>query len=188
MTVKISKVAWGVTGSGDRLAETIEVMRKLEAQYDRRVEIQLFISRMGQKVLKYYRLSDVVRRSFKKVFVEVDANTPFLSGWLEMGKYEFLLIAPASSNTVAKIAVGVADSLLSNSAIMAMKGLTKVYVMPTDYKEGKTVTTLPSGEKLTLRVRREDVDNANKLRTMEDMSVVEQLEEIPKIFGRYFGK
>ncbi len=36
------------------------------------------------------------------VRIEIDANTQFLAGQLQVGRYDFLLIAPATSNTVAK--------------------------------------------------------------------------------------
>jgi flavoprotein len=51
-------------------------------------------------------------------------------------KFDFLLIAPTTSNTVAKISLRIADTLLTNAAIMGQKTSTPIYIMPTDFKEG----------------------------------------------------
>jgi archaeoflavoprotein AfpA len=181
------KVAWGITGAGDRLAETLDVMRELKVRYENCVEITIYLSKAGDQVLKWYKLSDRLKQSFDRVWVENNANSPFLAGDLQVGKFEFLVIAPASSNTVAKISAGICDSLLTNSAIMALKGFVPVYIMPTDYKEGVTVTRLPSGKEAKVRVRREDVQNVGRLRKMNGVSVLERPEAIREVFKKYFG-
>jgi len=86
-------------------------------------------------VAKWYRLFESLKENFHKLQVESGPNSPFLAGELQIGKFKFLLIAPATSNTVAKIAAGICDTLLSNSAIMAGKAFLPVYVMPTDSKK-----------------------------------------------------
>ena len=135
------------------------------------------------------RIDDIdqeLKKRFAKVLVETNSNTPFLAGQLQVGSFEFLLIAPATSNTVAKIAVGIADSLLTNSAAMALKGGIPVYVMPSDYEEGKMITKLPDGRDAEVRVRRKDVENVETLRSMDSLSVLENLEEIHKVFSKHF--
>lgn len=186
-SVKKRKVAWGITGSGDKLRETIDVLKEIKLQYEHVVTVEVYLSKAAEQVAKYYRLLDDLKQNFGRVTVEVDSNSPFLAGWLQTGKYEFLLIAPATSNTVAKISAGIADTLLSNAAIMALKGLVPVYLMPSDYKEGLTHTLLPGGQDMTLRVRREDVDNVRKLRGMEGVFVLEKPQNIRKVFKKHFG-
>lgn len=180
------KVAWGITGSGDRLIETIEVMKKIKAQYQNSVDINVYLSKAGDQVIKWYKLSPALKESFDKIFVEVDSNSPFLAGQLQTGKFEFLLIAPATSNTVAKISVGIADSLLSNAAIMAMKAFVPVYIMPSDYKEGTIFTRLPNGRTLKLIVRKEDVKHVKKLASMEGVFIIEKPEDIHRVFEKHF--
>lgn len=182
------KVAWGITGSGDRLVETVDTMVKVKEEYADEVEIKVYLSKAGDQVIRYYRLSDVLKKEFGKVWVEVNANSPFLAGQLQSGKFEFLLIAPATSNTVAKIASGVADTLLSNSALMALKAFVPVYIMPSDYREGIVVTKLPDGRDLKLRIRKEDVEHVRKLMGMEGVYVLEKPEDIPAVFARHFRK
>jgi archaeoflavoprotein AfpA len=180
------KVAWGITGCGDRLEETIEEMNKVNEKYEKQVEIRVYLSKAGEQVTKWYRLYDRLERYFRKIYVEIGPNSPFLAGNLQTGKLAFLLIAPATSNTVAKIAVGVCDTLLCNSAIMALKANVPVYVMPSDLQEGTMDTQLPGGGSLRLRVRKEDAQNARKLSTMEGVCVLRNPKDIPEIFKKHF--
>ncbi len=184
---KKKKVAWGITGSGDKLVETVEVMKKIKKQYENDVNVSVYLSQAGDQVAKYYRATNDLKEHFSRVWVEINANSPFLAGQLELGKFEFLLIAPATSNTVAKISLGIADSLLSNAAIMALKGFVPIYIMPSDYKEGITTTKLPDGRSLKLRIRREDVEHVKKLVGMPDVFLLERPEEIYQVFKKHFN-
>jgi archaeoflavoprotein AfpA len=184
---KKKRVAWGITGSGEQLSETIETMTKIKKQYENKAEITVYLSKAADQVLKYYKLANALKQNFSKIWTEINANAPFLAGQLQTGKFEFLLIAPASSNTVAKISTGIADSLLTNSVIMALKGFTPVYIMPTDYKEGTTTTKLPNGRDSKIRIRKEDAENVKKLATMQDIYILEKPTEINTIFKKHFG-
>lgn len=184
---KKRKVAWGITGSGDRLSETIGIMKELKEEYQNKVDVRVFLSKAGEQVVKWYRLYDQLKQNFEKIWIELNSNSPFLAGDLELGKFEFLLIAPATSNTVAKIAAGITDTLLCNSAIMALKAYVPVYIMPSDYKEGTVVTKLPNGRDLKLRVRKEDAENTRKLSSMENVSVLERPEDICEVFKKHFS-
>lgn len=181
------KVAWGITGSGDRIVETVRVMKEIQDRYEDVLDIRVFVSKAGDQVVKYYKLFNDLERHFDKVWVEANANAPFLAGQLQVGKYEFLLLAPATSNTVAKITLGIADSLLSNAAIMSQKAFVPTYIMPCDYKEGILTTKLPDGKNMKIRIRREDAENVNKLRNMEDVFILETPQELPSVFEKHFG-
>jgi archaeoflavoprotein AfpA len=184
---KKRKVAWGITGSGDRLPETIDIMKKIRKEYQNEIDLRVFLSKAGEQVLKWYKLHDPLKQNFEKVLVELNSNSPFLAGDLELRKFEFLLIAPATSNTVAKIAAGITDTLLCNSAIMALKAFVPVYIMPSDYKEGTLITRLPDGKDLKLRVRKEDAENTRKLSLMENVFLLEKPEDICDVFKKHFS-
>ena len=184
---KKRKVAWGITGSGDRLAETLNVMNELKEHYKNGVDVRVFLSKAGEQVVRWYKLYYQLKQNFEKVWVEFNSNSPFLAGDLEVRKYEFLLIAPSTSNTVAKIAAGISDTMLCNSAIMALKASVPVYIMPSDYKEGTVVTRLPNGADFTLRVRREDAENTRKLASMEYVFVLEKPQDVNQVFMKHFG-
>ena len=183
---KRRKVAWGITGSGDRLVETVEIMKKIKKQYQNDVEVIVYLSKAGDQVVKWYRLVEDLKENFGRIWVEINPNSPFLAGQLQTGKFEFLLIAPATSNTVAKISMGIADSLLCNAAIMGLKAFVPTYIMPSDYKEGIVVTKLPDGRNLKLRIRKEDVEHVKKLAGMDDVFILEGPEEIYQVFRKHF--
>jgi archaeoflavoprotein AfpA len=185
--VKKRKVAWGITGAGDKIADFIKVMKEIQKEYADTVEIQVFLSKAADIVLKYYNLETDLKQNFQKVSVELNSNAPFLAAWMQMRKYEFLLIAPATSNTVAKIANSIGDTLLTNAAIMSLKAFVPVYIAPTDYKEGTVYTKLPNGKEMKLRVRKEEVEQVKKLERMEDIFVLEGPQKIREIFKKWFG-
>lgn len=176
------KVAWGITGAGDQIAEVIETMKELQKQSEGIVEFDVYISKAADTMLKFYRLDQEVTKNFSKVMVESNPNSPFLAGMMESGKYQFLLIMPASSNTVAKIVNSISDSLLTNSALMALKAFVPVWIMPVDFKEGVVVTKLPNGKDMKLRVRKEEAAQVRILEKMEDVRVFENPAKVHEAF------
>ena len=183
---KKKRVAWGITGSGHRLLEVFDVMKQIKNQHQDDFRITVYLSKAGDLVIKYYHLFKELQKEFDKSRVEINSNMPTLAVQLQSGKIEFLLIAPATSNTVAKLANGISDTLLTNAAIMALKAFVPVYIMPCDYKEGVTVTQLPDGSKMKIRVRKEDAEYAKKLAAMDGVFVLEKPEEIYQVFRNHF--
>ena len=180
------RVAWGITGSGDRLVEIIEVMKQIKKQYQDDVRITVYLSKAGNQVVNFYRLANDLKENFDKIRVEVNSNIPTLAVQMQSGKIEFLLIAPTTANSVAKIAAGITDTLLTNATIMSLKSFVPVYIVPCDYKEGTTVTELPDGSEMKIRVRKEDVERTKKVAAMDGVFVLEQLEDIRQVFERHF--
>ena len=172
-------IAWGITGSGDKLTKCVAFMEQLTTKYN--LEVHVYLSKEGLVVLKFYKLLKEVKDYFPRLSIEKGPNAPFLSGKIQLGTYDFVLIAPATANTVAKIAYGIADSLITNSAAQAMKVDVPVYIYPVDQKEGEIVTTLPNGSDLKLRMRKEDVDNVEKLRRMRGITVLSQIDDMEAV-------
>ncbi len=173
------RIAWGITGSGDKLTECVTFMEGLTKAYN--LDVHVYLSKEGVVVLKYYKLLKGVKDYFPKLNTEKGPNVPFLSGKIQLGTYDFVLIAPATANTVAKIAYGIADSLITNSAAQAMKVDLPVYIFPVDQEEGEIITSLPNGSDLKLRIRKEDVENVEKLRKMRGITVLSRIEEIEEV-------
>lgn len=184
---KKKRAAWGITGSGDKLREVFDIMKKIKKQYEDRVRITVYLSKAGDMVVRYYQLFNELSDEFEKTRIEANSNVPTLAVQLQSGKIDFLLIAPATSNTVAKIANGIADTMLTNAAIMSLKSFVPVYVMPCDYEEGVTVTQLPDGSDMKIRVRKEDVEHTKKLAAMDGIFVLKKPEDIVKVFEKHFG-
>ena len=158
-------------------------MEELTNKYN--LEVHVYLSREGKVVLEFYKLLEEVKEHFPKVSPELGPNAPFLSGKIQLGKYNFVLIAPATANTVAEIAYGIADSVIANSAAQAMKADVPVYILPVDQKEGEILTKLPDGRDLKLRMRKEDVENVEKLRRMRGITVLSRVGEIEEVVKSY---
>ncbi|MCX9081276.1 MAG: archaeoflavoprotein AfpA [Candidatus Methanoperedens sp.] len=180
MTIRI---AWGITGCGDYLKESLDIMTELTKEHD--LDVRVFLSQAGEMVVKWYKLFHELKASFPKTYSEKSPNVPFLVGDLQLGKYEFLVIMPSTSNTVAKIASGISDTLLSNAAGQAMKARVPVYIFPADQKEGEIVTDLPGGKKLSLTMRDVDLEAVDRLRKMKGITVLDHPDEIRDIVRKH---
>jgi archaeoflavoprotein AfpA len=180
--VKKTKVAWGITGAGDKIAEIIEVMKDLKKQSEGKMEIDVYLSKAADTMLKFYGLEEEIKKNFSKVFLESNANSPFLAGMVQSHKYEFLLIMPASSNTVAKIVNSISDTLLTNAALMSLKAFVPVWIMPVDYKEAVIYTKLPNGKEMKLRVRKEEAEQVRELEATEDVHVFDSPNRVHEAF------
>lgn len=178
------KIIWAITGSGDRIIETTKIMKEINKKYEDEFDIRIYISKAGDQVLKYYGLFKDLEIDFDKTWVEVNSNNPFLAGQIQLGQFEFMVIAPTTSNTVAKISLRIADSLIPNAAIMGQKVGTPIYVMPSDVEEGVVITKLPDGSDLKLTIRKEDVEHVEKLAKM-GVNILKTPEDIKEIFKKH---
>lgn len=177
MTVfEMTRIAWGITGSGDKIEKTAEAMIQLQKESDIRIDV--YISKAGKQVLRWYKLWDKINESFKTVKTEVDSNVPFIAGPLQMGKYAILVIAPLTANSTAKIAYGIEDTLLTNAVAQTLKGDTPVFLYPVDQKPGTVETIAPNGMKFTIKMRAIDLENVDRLRNMEGITILASVEEM----------
>lgn len=177
--MKHLRVAWGITGAGDYLVESMAAMKKVSRELG--VDVTVLLSQSGELVVKWYGLWDDLKSTFDKVRVEKGANLPFVAGPLQLGHYAYLFISPATANTTAKIAYGIADSLITNCVAQTIKGGTPVYIYPVDQKPGSQLTEGPNGEQITITTRQIDVENTNKLREMGGITVLSHPDEIESV-------
>lgn len=178
---KIKRFAWGITGSGDQMLETYSILVDIKEKTG--VDTMVFLSKEGETVMKWYHLWDKIQNDFPNFKVDAGPNSPFIAGPLQMGYYDFLLIAPATANTVAKIVYGIADTLVTNAVSQTAKGQTPIYIMPVDQKRGSVKTAAPSGRAFELTMREVDVTNSEKLAQMENITLLESPYEIYDLFG-----
>ena len=162
------------------------LLGNLQKKYS--LNIDVILSKAGEMVVTWYKLWDSIRQNFDKVFIESTANTPFLIGPLQLGKYDLLLMCPATANTTAKIAHGIADSLLTNCVAQAMKAGIQVYIFPVDQKLEKVVTMLPNKKKITLNMRDVDVENSEKLKRMKGVTVLSSPKDIELTLLKFLKK
>jgi len=92
------------------------------------------------------------------------------------GVYHTVVVAPASSNSVAKFVWGISDSLASNVFAQAGKCRIPSIVFACDTSP-EMLTRAPHGM-VQVFPRRIDLENTERLKTFEYTSVVESLEEL----------
>ena len=180
------KILWGITGSGDKIEDAVDIMVKLQKEYN--LDMRVALSKNAEKVARMYDVWKKLESSFGDLLVERGPNEPWLAGPLQTGKYDIFLICPATANTTAKIAHGIADSLISNCVSQALKAKKEVYIYPVDQKPGETTTILPNGKELTLTIREVDLENSEKLKRMRGITVISQLEDIEGVIKKHMTK
>lgn len=139
------RIGWAFTGAGHLLKESVESMELLARHHD----ITVFLSHAAEEVLKMYGLYDRVFAITGGRYKELasDCNQKFsfpITGRLSLGKYDLLIVSPATANTVAKIVYGISDTLVTNAVAQAGKGNVPTYIVPVDIEEGDIETILPS--------------------------------------------
>lgn len=149
-------------------------------------DIDVALSREAPFVLKYYGCWKDVKERFSTVMEEKGPNAPFLGGPIQRGRYAFILVAPVTANTMAKIACGIADSLVSNCVSLGLKARVPVYLLPTD-QGSEVVTVLRDGSTLKLYPRKVDLDNLEKVRATDDVTVFKDIDEMAAALARLRG-
>jgi archaeoflavoprotein AfpA len=177
----MKRIAWGITGSGDLIKETYDIMVDIKKKTD--IEFMVFLSREGETVMKWYRMWDDIQKDFPNFKTDAGPNSPFIAGPLQVGHYDALIIAPATANSVAKIAYGIADTLVTNVVAQTAKGQTPIYVLPVDQVRGEVTTYAPSGRKMKLKMRDIDVTNSEKLAEMENMHILTKPDDIYELLN-----
>ena len=115
------RIVVGMTGASGALFG-IEFLRRCAA------EKYLIVTKWGRYVLKEetglteHHLAEHV----KKTFSDDDMTSPFASG---LPPFDALVIVPCSTSTMAKIACGLGDSLLTRAAQVALKERRKVILV-----------------------------------------------------------
>ncbi|RAP53481.1 MAG: hypothetical protein BZ137_06685 [Methanosphaera sp. rholeuAM130] len=138
------KILWAITGAGHLLKESIDVLEKLSDKH----EITVILSNAGSEVLKLYgydkNVDEIIRRNDGIIITEEEEKYSYpFSGKLTHDKYDLVVVSPATANTVAKTAHGIADSLVTNVVAQSGKGRIKCIVVPVDYEEGAVTTVIP---------------------------------------------
>ncbi|MBP2031119.1 archaeoflavoprotein AfpA [Methanohalophilus levihalophilus] len=177
----MKRIAWGITGSGDQIKETYEIMADISKRTD--IEFMVFLSKEGETVMKWYRMWDSIQHDFPNFKTDAGPNSPFIAGPLQVGHYDALIIAPATANSVAKIVYGIADTLVTNVVAQTAKGQTPIYILPVDQVRGEVTTYSPEGKEMKLKMREVDVRNSEKLAEMENITVLKKPEDIYKLVG-----
>jgi dihydromethanopterin reductase (acceptor) len=168
------RLAWALTGSGHFLKESLEIARSLP-------DVDLFLTRAAEEVLQMYDLPVESLRSHFRVMRDNTASAVPVS-FLYQGQYHTLVVAPATSGTVAKCVTGISDTLATNMYSQAGKCRIPSIVFACDTEP--VVTTEAPGEWVTLYPRRVDLDNAERLARFEFTTVVTDVAQLKSAIQR----
>lgn len=163
------RLAWAVTGSGHYIEECLNFLLTLD-------DVDLYLSQAAEEVIKMYgfNLNDI--REKMPVYRDKSASSPPV-GHFYKGYYHTFVMAPATSNTVAKCVLGIADSLVTNLYAQAGKCRVPSIVYPCDIAP-EMETTAPGGKKMMVYPRKIDLEGTRILKTFELTTVVESVEEL----------
>lgn len=173
------KLMWGITGTGYVLQESINLMKELQENHN--VDLTVILTKEGAAVVKWYKKWFPLTETVKKVKVEKTPNIPFYAGPLQLGQYDMFLVCPVSANSIAKIAYGIADSLITNCVAQAIKGGIQVYLFPSDQDLEPIVTSRPDGSPLVLKIRDIEIENIEKLKKMEGIHLISNFSEVKSL-------
>jgi dihydromethanopterin reductase (acceptor) len=155
------RFAWALSGSGHLLPESLALAGRLP-------DVDLFLSGAAEEVLPMYGLRlDALRARFRVFTDRTRSAVPV--GFLYHERYHTLVVAPATSNTVAKCALGLSDTLPTNMFAQAGKlGIASI-VFACD-TEPVVITRAPH-DWVTLRPRAIEFENLARLRGFEACQV-----------------
>ena len=164
-----TRFAWALTGSGHFMKECLELARTLRGQVD------FFLSKAVEEVLHMYGFDKSLREEGFRMFRDTTASGVPV-GQLYNGEYHTLIIAPATSNTVAKCVCGISDNLVTNMYAQAGKCRIPTLVFACD-TEPVIVTPAP-GKEVTVYPREIDLESARRLGEYEYTDLVTSMGEL----------
>lgn len=162
------RLAWGLTGSGHWLRETLDFILTLD-------DVDLFLTRAAAEILGNYGYKQDALRERLRIYQDRTASSVPV-GFLYDGHYHTLVIGPATSNTVAKCVAGISDTLVTNLYAQAGKCRIPAIVFACDTQP--TVITEAPGRTVTLYPRAIDLDNTARLATYALTTVVDDLDAL----------
>lgn len=165
--VPIPRFGWALTGSGHFFKECIAIMAELP-------HLDVFVSKAAAEVMRMYK-QEMVLPEGTRIFKDTTASSAPVGNFY-FGVYHTLIMAPASSNTVAKCVYGISDNLATNTFAQAGKCRVPTIVFACDTSP-EMDTEAPSGM-VKVYPRRVDLENTAKLRTFEATTVVESMAEL----------
>ena len=156
------RIAWGITGAGHFLSSSIELILSCQ-------QVDIFISNAAKEVLVYYGWYERLRSSGHSLIQDTGSSHLPVTR-LYTGKYDLVVIAPVTSNSIAKMAYGIADNLITNLFAHAGKCRIPTVLLPCDcLPEMDSVT--PQGKIVSVYVRDIDRENIARLASWDMVTV-----------------
>ena len=162
------RLAWAITGSGHYLKECLDIIHTLD-------DVDLFLSKAAAEVLQQYGY----KHNVGKVYQDKTASSVPVELFYE-GKYHTLVIAPATSNTIAKMVCGISDNLVTNLYAQAGKTRLPSIIFPCDTAP-ELESDAPRNHVVKVYPRSIDLENVTKIKTFEATTVVEDMQSLNSI-------
>lgn len=166
---KNKRLAWAITGSGHYLRESLALLHTLE-------NVDIFLSKAAAEIIKQYGFQAELDATNHKLYFDKTASSIPVELFYE-GKYHTLVIAPATSNTVAKMTYGFSDSLITNLYAQAGKTRTPSIVFACDTAP-ELESEAPRDNVVKVYPRQIDLDNVEKLAKFEATTVVADMQSL----------
>ena len=138
-------------------------------------DVDVFVSRAAAEVVRMYRDDMEKLPKSVRVFKDTTASAAPV-GLFYHGVYHTLVLAPATSNTVAKCVYGISDNLATNVFAQAGKCRVPIIVFACDTAP-ELETKAPDGM-VKVFPRRIDLKNTERLKSFEATTVVESVAEL----------
>ncbi|QRM57577.1 flavoprotein [Sinorhizobium sp. BG8] len=168
MTVlRTPRWAWVLTGSGHFFVESFELIRELD-------HCDIFVSKAADEVLRMYRLKLEFPETMRVLRDKTASAVPV--GGLYHGDYHTVVVAPATSNTVAKCVWGISDTLATN--VFAQAGKCRVPSIVFACDTAPELETMAPEGMVKVYPRPIDLENTARLKTFDYTTVVESLAEL----------
>jgi dihydromethanopterin reductase (acceptor) len=176
-SVRVPRLGWALTGSGHFFTESLAMMNNI-------ADLDVFVSRAAAEVVRMYR-DDVNRLPpGARVFKDTTASAAPV-GLFYHGVYHTLVLAPATSNTVAKCVYGISDNLATN--VFAQAGKCRVPIIVFACDTAPELETMAPGGMVKVFPRRVDLENVERLKTFESVQVVETLADLNEALRARFA-
>ena len=173
MKPKTPRWAWAITGSGHYIKETFALMRELE-------DLDLFLSKAAAEVLRMYKQELSLPKS-ARVFHDRTASAAPI-GQFYYGVYHTVVVAPATSNAVAKFVYGLSDDLISN--VFAHGGKTRVPIVVFACDTAPELLTEAPKGMVKVYPRPIDLENREKLGRFAGVTTVDATSELVAAIAR----
>ena len=158
---------WALTGSGHFLKESLALIHELE-------HVDLFLSKAGSEVLRMYKQNLDLPRSVR-IYRDTSASSVTV-GQFYYGIYHTLIVAPATSNAVAKFVYGISDDFISNIFAQAGKCRVPTIVFACDTAP-ELETEAPRGM-VKVYPRPIDLENRERLGHFAGVTTVDSIAEL----------
>lgn len=141
-------------------------------------EVDLFVTRAAGEVIRMYRQA---LPKPMRVFRDTTASAAPV-GAFYYGIYHTLVLAPATSNTVAKCVYGISDTLATN--VFAQAGKCRVFSIVFACDTAPELETEAPKGMVKVYPRQIDLENTARLKSFNDVNVVENLDELRDALSR----